>query len=65
MTFELPSQRDYTNSLINRRLPLQFKRLKLHQFLAEGTKDGTDEEQGEGEGARRCADVLLTYADVC
>jgi hypothetical protein len=47
---------------------LQFKRLKLHQFLAEGTKDGTDEEHGEGQGARRYAHVcsrMLTYAHVC
>ena len=55
LKLELPQQRDYDSTLLQRRLPLHFKRLKLDQFLAQDK----DEDNSHGaQQALQTADVI-------
>ena len=61
LQLELPARRDYDSTLLHRRLPLHFKRLKLDKFLMEG-KDGEGVESAEAVG--RELDAVFTNTNI-
>ena len=63
LQLELPARRDYTSTLLHRRLPLHFKRLKLGKFLVEG-KEEEESLSKSAEAVGRELDAVFTATNI-
>ena len=65
LKLELPQQRDYTSTLLQRRLPLHFKRLKLDQFVAQDKDAHEKQHLQTAESISKEIDALFTETNIC
>jgi hypothetical protein len=64
LKLELPQQRDYTSTLLQRRLPLHFKRLKLDQFVAQDKDAHEKQHLQTAEFISKEIDALFTETNI-